>query len=733
MCYIIGKLIVFVDVLILHYINTLVYFVPQDREVRHGVEKIGQFFYRIEKNSFIMTMRKSFFNIVPVVLAGAICLMLSTLPISPYQEFIHGFYGGIICNVLSAIHTYTLDAISLYLLISISITFSRRRYRRNEMVYLASAVSAYLLFVCNGADKPSLDIFKPEYALSAIVVASTTSLIVEGVLHSGAIDNNANKNRFGSKVIAQLIKLIAVLAVYALAGAALGSRFEGNGIQNFFGWLASMAFSNLGRNILSGVLCSISINLLWFFGIHGNHALYEPFAFIFPEAKEVGHLASPILNKTFFDVFVAIGGTGMCLSLVIALLIFSKNKNNRGIAVTALLPSLFNISEPVVLGLPIIFNPIFLIPFCLAPVASMLIAYIAVGTGIVPMPLNPVEWTTPPLMGGYVSTGSVMGAVLQLVNIAVGALIYAPFIRLMERPKMDLINKYMPEIIAKVNESEKEGKATEFLASGTNLGIVADRLLTDMHNAINNDDIMLFYQPQMDENEHIVGVEALLRWKHPVAGYLYPPLVIHLAYEDESLYALTLKLIEEAASVLAELTKKGARRFKMSVNISPLQLQNKSFCDDVREIVSGFDFGSNFLAFEITERVALTATPLVDESIHKLKDMGIDIIMDDFGMGHSSISYLQNNKFNYVKIDGELVKHIMDNERSCNIIEMVCNLSERLDFDVIAEYVETKEQRDKLLEMGCHLYQGYLYSPAVPFDKLVEYMQKYNAFGNKAK
>ena len=117
----------------------------------------------------------------------------------------------------------------------------------------------------------------------------------------------------------------------------------------------------------------------------------------------------------------------------------------------------------------------------------------------------------------------------------------------------------------------------------------------------------------------------------------------------------------------------------------------------------------------------------------ELKDMGIDIIMDDFGMGHSSISYLQNNKFNYVKIDGELVKHIMDNERSCNIIEMVCNLSERLDFDVIAEYVETKEQRDKLLEMGCHLYQGYLYSPAVPFDKLVEYMQKYNAFGNKAK
>jgi EAL domain-containing protein (putative c-di-GMP-specific phosphodiesterase class I) len=189
-----------------------------------------------------------------------------------------------------------------------------------------------------------------------------------------------------------------------------------------------------------------------------------------------------------------------------------------------------------------------------------------------------------------------------------------------------------------------------------------------------------------------------------------------------------MKLIDESAKALDDLVKKGAHHFKMSVNISTLELENKDFCETVENIISVYNFGDCILAFEITERLALTATPFIEKSIEKLRQMGIEIIMDDFGMGHSSMSYLQDNKFSYVKIDGALVKQILSNERSCDIVETVCELSQKLGFEVIAEYVETEQQKNKLLSMGCKIYQGYLYSPAINYEAFLKYMKKNGGF-----
>ena len=100
------------------------------------------------------------------------------------------------------------------------------------------------------------------------------------------------------------------------------------------------------------------------------------------------------------------------------------------------------------------------------------------------------------------------------------------------------------------------------------------------------------------------------------------------------------------------------------------------------------------------------------------------LIMDDFGMGHSSLMYLQNNQFDMVKLDGSLVKQLMSNQRSSDIIASIIYLSHSLKFEVLAEFVETVEQRDTLLALGCRNYQGYLYSPAIPIDALRLFIQK---------
>ncbi|WP_255650953.1 EAL domain-containing protein [Clostridioides sp. ZZV15-6383] len=95
--------------------------------------------------------------------------------------------------------------------------------------------------------------------------------------------------------------------------------------------------------------------------------------------------------------------------------------------------------------------------------------------------------------------------------------------------------------------------------------------------------------------------------------------------------------------------------------------------------------------------------------------------MDDFGMGHSSLIYLQNNNFDIVKLDGSLVKEVLTNKRSSEIIISIVNLSKNLNFDIIVEYVENLNQRDKLYELGCEIYQGYYYSKAIPFEEFIEY------------
>lgn len=128
---------------------------------------------------------------------------------------------------------------------------------------------------------------------------------------------------------------------------------------------------------------------------------------------------------------------------------------------------------------------------------------------------------------------------------------------------------------------------------------------------------------------------------------------------------------------------------------------------------------------EITEDANLSDSNDYLTVFSLIKESGIEISMDDFSMGHTSISFLQKNYFNFVKIDGNLVKNI-DNERCRSIVESIVKLGNQLDFNVVAEYVETKEQKEILNDMGCYIYQGYLYYKDIETNELVELLKKEN-------
>ena len=153
---------------------------------------------------------------------------------------------------------------------------------------------------------------------------------------------------------------------------------------------------------------------MWFFGLHGSHIL-EAVA-----VHNFGVTGNVVFSKAFYDVYVAMGGCGTTVSVLSALLLFFRKERTGKLAGLASFTVVFNLNEMLTFGIPIILNPIFVVPFMLVPLANFLITYAAIYSGLVPLLVSEVNWTTPIFLSGYQATGSWAGAILQMVCLAVG-------------------------------------------------------------------------------------------------------------------------------------------------------------------------------------------------------------------------------------------------------------------------------------------------------------------------
>lgn len=202
----------------------------------------------------------------------------------------------------------------------------------------------------------------------------------------------------------------------------------------------------IGNNLLAVLLLFVVISLFWLVGIHGNNmveavnqSIFRPLLYANTAAYTSANYSGPqdipnILNLTMLEIFGKWGGSGLTLSLIIAIFIFGKREDNRAIAALSVVPGLFNINETVTFGLPIVLNPILGIPFILAPCISITIGYVLTMIGFCPKVVLEVPWTMPPLLMGFLATGgNIMGAVSQLIVIVTCVVIYAPFLVVYEK------------------------------------------------------------------------------------------------------------------------------------------------------------------------------------------------------------------------------------------------------------------------------------------------------------
>lgn len=686
--------------------------------------KLERTFERIENNTVINVIRSGFAAAIPFLLLGAFSLMITTMPISAYQQFITGLWDGKVYGFFDTIYNYTLCALSLILLITISYYYAKFYNSREPHVFPIIAVLSYVIFVGMNTEPEDLDItiFGQSWTLTAVVIALASSALFDRILKGVYKRHGRNVHRSSkgsTKFVYLIVPSVVTVGFFGVLSLVLSGILGTVFSQNVFSAICMEIFENLGRNFGSSMLFVFLVHFMWMFGIHGSNVLDEVATTLF--ADEAG----AVFSKAFFDTFVLMGGCGTAISLLLALLLFTRNKGRRRLAKMSLLPAIFNVNETLIFGLPVIFNPVLLVPFVLTPMVMLATSTAAVYLGFLPVVNTSVNWTTPVLLSGYLSTGSIAGSILQVVNLCIGVLIYLPFVKFLDNPKAGMVKEHIDSLVDYVKEMESIGVIPPLTKGTQPKNKVARRLLDDMHTAIENGQLKLFYQPQVDDEGRLMGVEGLLRWKHPACGYLYPPLILYLAYEDEYLHELELIVLNCACKDIGLFKAQGLDGLKVSINISAMQLDNPKFYDDVEESIQRYDLGSCRLAFEITERVALSGTEGVKKGLKRLEDNGIGIIMDDFGMGYSSMTYLQNSSFDYVKMDGSLIREISTNSRSKEIVKTICQLSEKLGFEVIAEYVETEEQRDLLLSLGCRLYQGYLYGKAMPVEELISWSKDY--------
>ncbi|MGN0375784.1 MAG: EAL domain-containing protein, partial [Butyrivibrio sp.] len=463
-----------------------------------------------------------------------------------------------------------------------------------------------------------------------------------------------------------------------------------------------------------GLLYTVILHVLWFFGFHGSNML-EPIALSRFQFTGDGQ----VFSKAFFDVFVVMGGCGTTICVLLVLLIFYRKYRLGNLAKVSSVTVIFNINEMLNFGIPIILNPVLFIPFILTPIVSFSISYAAVEMGLVPAMVQEVTWTTPVLFSGYVATGSINGTILQLVCIVTGMLIYMPFLRIHKDMEEMYAKEQIKLLINQLKESEERCETPNFLNRTDKIGLICKVLLSDLKNSLEKDELYLLYQPQIDSDGRCLGAEALLRWEHPTYGFIYPPLIIYLAKEGNILPELEKKIFDMAAKAIKQTSEQYDGEFKISVNITAKSLL-WDIEEYIRKSVEKYNISHEQMWIEITEQDVISNADFIIDKLNKLKEMGHTLLIDDFGMGHTSLLYLQYNYFKIVKLDGSLVRNILTNKTNQKIIASIVELGSELNIKVIAEYVENEQQRQMLSELGCKWYQGYLFGRPVPLDDFIE-------------
>jgi EAL domain-containing protein (putative c-di-GMP-specific phosphodiesterase class I) len=241
--------------------------------------------------------------------------------------------------------------------------------------------------------------------------------------------------------------------------------------------------------------------------------------------------------------------------------------------------------------------------------------------------------------------------------------------------------------------------------------------------ALDEQEFQLFYQPQINVNaDSIDGFEALIRWDSPELGYLPPLKFIPIAEENGFIITLGEWILRTSCIYIKMLNDRIQANYKISVNISVIQLLQDDFANIVKNILEKTGLDASLLELEITESVIMESAKVITKKIAELREIGVRIALDDFGTGYSSLSYVKSLPITTLKIDKIFVDDIKNSDSNTNVTDTIIDLGHKMELTIIAEGVETEAQLAYLIENGCDVIQGYLYSKPLPEKELEKWI-----------
>ena len=243
-------------------------------------------------------------------------------------------------------------------------------------------------------------------------------------------------------------------------------------------------------------------------------------------------------------------------------------------------------------------------------------------------------------------------------------------------------------------------------------------LLEDLRHAVARHELQLYYQPKVDARTlQVTAAEALLRWQHPRRGMVSPAVFIPLAERHGLIAPIGLWVIEEACRQAAQWREDGLR-MRIAVNISGHQLRRDDLVDQIEASLLRHQIPPGRLTCEITESVAMEDTAVTREAFERLRRAGLHVSIDDFGTGHSSLAALRRLPAAELKIARAFVTDLASCEQALSIVRAVVQMAHSLRLRVVAEGVETEQQRDELVRLGCDELQGYLFAKPMTASSL---------------
>jgi len=277
-------------------------------------------------------------------------------------------------------------------------------------------------------------------------------------------------------------------------------------------------------------------------------------------------------------------------------------------------------------------------------------------------------------------------------------------------------------------EAKKHGRNTYTLYSKEMSDHISKIIMVeqDLRASIKNpEEFEVFYQPKIDSSSgHISGAEALVRWRHPTQGLIFPDNFIHIAESSGTIIDIGNIIIQRVIQDIDQFNRNGITDLKVAINLSPKQFGDKFLISNISSLIREYRVDATQLEFEITESLSMQNIEETLKILHQIKDLGSSIAIDDFGTGYSSLSYLKQFPINTLKIDKSFVLDMTNDNDDKAIVRTIISMAQALDFKTVAEGVETKDHVTLLALMGCSELQGYYYSKAVVKNEFIEYLKQ---------